>query len=88
MAATAIQQGLYSCEVSAIANKKLEGWSAATLAAWWGEGRSLRAKELVWTLFGKGHKEDPVQAITFRRLTMLRKRLLLHPKEHREYEKQ
>ena len=53
--------------VTAIADSKLRGWSATCLSSWWGLGRRMRAKELCWALFAKGHKEDPRQAITFKR---------------------
>eukprot|EP00973_Karenia_brevis_P064377 8944300-Karenia_brevis.AAC.1 len=46
---------------------------AAVVRALWGEGRSSRCKEIVLTLFVRGHKVDPTQAIDYNCLASMHK---------------
>ena len=67
--------------------KRLAVWRTAALTSWWGYRRAMRAPELAWALFAKPHAEDPAQAIAFRRLASLRRRLQLAPFLHRALER-
>ena len=51
----------------------------AVLTAVWGATRANRCKEIVLTLFVRGHAVDPVQAETYLSLRHLRRRLRARP---------
>ena len=61
------------CAVNALGIRQLASLHAAVLKTLWGERRAARCKEIVFMLFAKGHRLDPVQACVYNRLVLFRR---------------
>jgi len=79
------QHSLYGVEGAGLTQNLLSTLRHAVLQAVWGTKRTLRAKELVPTLFVKGHLVDPQQHFSYRCLTMARKQLKKHEDLHEAF---
>ena len=73
VAAAVIPKGIHAALSSTIPRRMINKLRAACTAATWGTGRHKRCQELHSALLVKGHRADPLMAMTVQRISQLRR---------------
>ena len=77
-----LPKGMHACAVNNLPTHLVGHLRTAVLRALWGSGRRFRCKEIVLSLFVRGHRLDPGQVMTYSALTTLHKMLCTRPTLH------
>ena len=72
-------KALYACAATPPGGRRLRRLRAACCKAVWGQANRTRAPEVVFTLFARGHRCDPVVACAYETVTTARRVLRRHP---------
>ena len=82
MDALTLPKGLYECTAAPMTNRDLQKFRNAILRGILGAKRGRMCAEIVFTLFGPGHRIDPQQAVAYRALVTLHRMIHRRPELH------
>ena len=75
-------KALYACAATPPGKRRLRSLRAACCRAIWGQAFRTRAPEVVFTLFARGHRCDPIVACAYDTVCTARRVLRKHPDLH------